>query len=353
MARFLQAAALAFPGIALSLTSGKRKVFAAPAVESVRRRVAAFYGDDLAEDLLETEGGQEGLKVYALLAPPFYSRSNSYSQYTYVNGRFVRDRVLSGAVIAELPGDTRAAPVPDRLRLRHHRAAARSTSTSIRRRWRSASATPAACEAWSGGAHRGAAQGRHHAEDRRAGAPFGTPPRAQSIYRSIEEFYSGRIAARRARCAAGRTGRPVSAGARYRPGAGAAGAVPDAAGGAPMPAPQTLAQGSLIQIRGTYIVQETDQGIAIIDQHALHERIVFAEVRRRLTEGNLQGQRLLIPDVVDVTPEERLAVERSRDAAARSSASTWSRSAEDALAFNCVSGGAREHRQRSGSCATS
>ena len=72
--------------------------------------------------------------------------------------------------------------------------------------------------------------------------------------------------------------------------------------------------GSLMQVRGTYIVQETGEGIAIIDQHALHERILYSQIRRRLDAGNLQGQRLLVPEVVDVTPAERLALETAHEA---------------------------------------
>jgi len=68
-----------------------------------------------------------------------------------------------------------------------------------------------------------------------------------------------------------------------------------------------------MQVRGTYIVRETDEGIAIIDQHALHERILYAQIRRRLAQGPLQGQKLLVPEVVEVTPAERVAVERSRE----------------------------------------
>jgi len=69
--------------------------------------------------------------------------------------------------------------------------------------------------------------------------------------------------------------------------------------------------GSLMQVRGTYIVSETDEGIAIIDQHALHERVLYTEIRSRLAEGDLQGQRLLVPEILDVTPAEKVALERS------------------------------------------
>ncbi len=325
VARFLQAAALAFPGIAFSLSSGKRKVFSAPVAESVRRRVAAFYGEDIAEDLIEADGGQEGLKVYALLAPPFYSRSNSYSQYTWVNGRYVRDRVLSGAVAQAFSGilEPRRYPIvfvyvtisPAEVDVNVHPA-------KMEIRFRSAGAVRATVSAVLTEALLKADVAPRISD---ANAP-GLPPRAENIYRSIEAFYDRRIAG--GAPGAYPYGGPGGAGAN----AFAQGATLPGAGGETRP-PMQLAEGSLLQVRGTYIVQETDEGIAIIDQHALHERIVFAEVRRRLAEGSLAGQRLLIPDVVEVTPEERIAVERSRALLARLGIDVEV-FGEDALAFN-------------------
>ncbi|HVT87379.1 MAG TPA: DNA mismatch repair endonuclease MutL [Tepidisphaeraceae bacterium] len=53
--------------------------------------------------------------------------------------------------------------------------------------------------------------------------------------------------------------------------------------------------GSAIQLHNSYLVAETDDGLVIIDQHALHERIMFEELKARLTRGPLESQRLLIP----------------------------------------------------------
>jgi DNA mismatch repair protein MutL len=292
--RFMQAIALSFPGVAMSLSSGTRSIFSVPAADSIRRRVAVFYGEDLAADLVEAQGGLEGLSVYALLAPPFYSRTNSHSQYTYVNARFVRDRVLSGALAQSFQGvleqrrypiafvyvtiapadvDVNVHPTKMEIRFRDSAAVRSTVSAVLSEALLRADFAPRITEALPSDA-----------------------PRAGNIYRSIEAFYDRRIA----------------------PGA-LPGSLPAAWPASPSAAapPAALAQGSLLQVRGTYIVQETDEGIAIIDQHALHERIVYAEVSRRLAEGNLQGQRFLIPEVVEVTPEEKLAVENSRGILAR------------------------------------
>jgi DNA mismatch repair protein MutL len=58
------------------------------------------------------------------------------------------------------------------------------------------------------------------------------------------------------------------------------------------------------QFRDTFIIAVDDEGIAIIDQHVAHERVLFERVMQRLTAGRLESQRLLIPMIVDVSVAE-------------------------------------------------
>src|SRR5213075_2638336 len=58
------------------------------------------------------------------------------------------------------------------------------------------------------------------------------------------------------------------------------------------------------QFRDTFIIAMDDEGIAIIDQHVAHERVLFERVMERLTAGTLESQRLLIPMIVDVSVAE-------------------------------------------------
>jgi DNA mismatch repair protein MutL len=56
------------------------------------------------------------------------------------------------------------------------------------------------------------------------------------------------------------------------------------------------------QFRDTFIIAVDDEGIAIIDQHVAHERVLFERVMERLTAGHLESQRLLVPIVLDLPP---------------------------------------------------
>jgi DNA mismatch repair protein MutL len=62
------------------------------------------------------------------------------------------------------------------------------------------------------------------------------------------------------------------------------------------------------QFRDTFIIAIDDEGVAIIDQHVAHERVLFERVMERLTNGRLESQRLLVPIVMELTPSAQQAL---------------------------------------------
>jgi DNA mismatch repair protein MutL len=58
-----------------------------------------------------------------------------------------------------------------------------------------------------------------------------------------------------------------------------------------------------IQLHNAYLVLETLEGMLVVDQHALHERILFEQLKRRIQAGTLEVQQLLIPEPVDLPPD--------------------------------------------------
>ncbi len=147
----------------------------------------------------------------------------------------------------------------------------------------------------------GAAYGRPAAA---SGAPAGGAApggRAGAAY--------GRSAAAPGAAGAADAGRPTLADAvrELRPDAVRV----DAAAGAP-----TVPAGGVVdrpmqplgQLRDTFIIAVDEDGIAIIDQHVAHERVLFEQVMERLTAGRLESQGLLQPLVLDLPPAERQAL---------------------------------------------
>jgi DNA mismatch repair protein MutL len=63
-----------------------------------------------------------------------------------------------------------------------------------------------------------------------------------------------------------------------------------------------------MQIHDRYLITQSDDGIIIIDQHALHERILYEQLRAKVLSGAVEKQRLLVPEVVRLSPTEGAAL---------------------------------------------
>jgi DNA mismatch repair protein MutL len=74
---------------------------------------------------------------------------------------------------------------------------------------------------------------------------------------------------------------------------------------------------SAIQLHNSYLVAESEDGLVIIDQHALHERIMFEDLMARVTRGPLESQRLLIPQVLPATARQMAMLEQIQPLLAR------------------------------------
>jgi DNA mismatch repair protein MutL len=67
-----------------------------------------------------------------------------------------------------------------------------------------------------------------------------------------------------------------------------------------------------LQVHNSYILLQSEDGFAVIDQHALHERILYEQMCKRLREGNLPSQRLLMPHSFEVTRAQLEAYESQK-----------------------------------------
>ena len=77
-----------------------------------------------------------------------------------------------------------------------------------------------------------------------------------------------------------------------------------------------LPSSKFLQVPDAYLVMETQEGMLVIDQHALHERILFEQLKRRIREGQLEKQRLLIPEPIDLSADHAARVLEQREALA-------------------------------------
>jgi DNA mismatch repair protein MutL len=93
--------ALAHPEVAVRFEAEDRTVFDLPAEDTLLPRVEALLGKSVARDLrpFAARDGDGGLSVEGLVSLPTLSRSSAAGLYLFVNGRFVKDRAMTGAVL--------------------------------------------------------------------------------------------------------------------------------------------------------------------------------------------------------------------------------------------------------------
>src|SRR4051812_735106 len=90
--------ALAHPRIHFTLSHNAKTIHDLPPVDDVRGRIAAFFGDELANDLIEIKSEHDGVVLSGYVANPMHSRATGRMQYLFLNGRAIRDRSLQHAL---------------------------------------------------------------------------------------------------------------------------------------------------------------------------------------------------------------------------------------------------------------
>ncbi|MGE0192325.1 MAG: DNA mismatch repair endonuclease MutL [Planctomycetota bacterium] len=301
--------AAAFPDVAFRLRADGRTLLEAPSGEGRRARLARHIDDDVARALLEVHEDDGLIRLEAWIGPPSTTRRDGRYELTWLGGRHVRDRTVAHAVREAYrdllpPGGAR--PVA----FVFLDAPAEVVDVNVHPqksevRWRDA-----------GAVHRLVRRAlRRVLEQAQPGVPVTFT--AERAARVAEHVASAFVFGPRAPSYA-----PSSTGVARR---GPSDATPlppldprrlDASGPTSRPparadddaaaaAPRTPVEGlrPIGQALGLYLVLEADDAIVLVDQHALHERVLFDRINARLREkGGLEVQRLLVPKVVHPGP---------------------------------------------------
>ncbi len=326
----LERIAAAHPAVAFSLTHAGRTLLQLPQA-SGRERALKLLPEDFATAHRTVEAQAGGIRVHGWVGLPTAARSRADAQYFYVNGRYVRDKVLSHAVRAAytdvLHGHSQPMYClfldidPARVDVNVH-------PTKIEVRLRDSSAVHqfvlhAVQAALADAARPVASSGSVNTlADLAAARNAGYLPRPTQTPLGIAQpvaAYLDMMAARPA--ASGWPAAPLpSAGAPSAPMLTADPALGSAthafAGDAHAADPNTNSAPlgyALAQVAGIYVLAQNAAGLVIVDMHAAHERIVYEKLKRQLDAHAIPQQRLLIPqvfaaDALDVaTAEEHAA----------------------------------------------
>jgi DNA mismatch repair protein MutL len=278
--------ALARLDVSFRLTSDGRTLLDAPRVSSVAERIAALYGRGLADQLVPVEHGDGYVSVRGLAQRPDSARTSGRKAHLFVNGRPFKDpflvRAAESGYRATIPAGVRpslflAIGVPgDRVDVNVHPA-------KLEVRFRDKAFVERVME--------------------------------EAVRASLQPMAAAAVVGVAEPAAAGR---PVAA--QGLPGA----AEPDAAGVVQQEALFAPAEGGvpgapldLVQLFDTYIVFERPEGLAVVDQHSAHERVLYEQAMAELERGGGSAQRLLLPLTLDLAPEELEVVEQYGDLLAR------------------------------------
>lgn len=294
--------ALARPDVAFTVAAGERVIqYPLRGSDDAGRaaRLADVIGGDARANTVAIDDERDGVRVHGLAGLPTFSKANSLSQYFFVNGRPVRDKLLFGAVrggYADLLHGGRHPVAALFIELDPHEVDVNVHPAKAEVRFRDPSlvrslVVRALQQALGGGARRSATTG---AERLVSFARPQAPSNYSSSWRGAAAPYRGGLA--EAAQAAFETMAQPSADAR-------ADLAPVLQADLERPLGAARAQ-----LHETYIVAQTADGLVIVDQHAAHERIVYEKLKRALDESGIARQLLLVPTVVELDASDAAAL---------------------------------------------
>jgi DNA mismatch repair protein MutL len=295
--RMLERLALSRFGVGFTLVANGRTVWSLPPASSQPERlarVAKLCGEDFAAHVIELSHDIESLRLSGWLALPTFSRSQSDLQFAFLNGRYVRDRVIAGAArlayqdvlfngrfgayVLYLEMDAALVDVnahPQKLEVRFresrgvHEFMFRTLERALSATRPSGDSAGSAPLDWFSAATRAAEsvpprQGR-----------FALPERAATLgAAAFETILPHGLAVHEGR----EDAREFPLGF------------------------------AIAQLHGVFILAQTADGLVLVDMHAAHERVMY-ERMKKLLAGETAEQQLLVPEILSVTPAQAEAAE--------------------------------------------
>ena len=305
--------AMARPDIAFTLDHGDRRILGLQGGEGIESRVAQIVARELKDNGVSIDMERGTMRLSGVAGLPTYNRGVADHQYLFVNGRPVKDRLLTGAVrgayadmlardrhavlalFLELPPedlDVNVHPAKTEVRFRDAQAVRGFIVSGLR-------------QALATGDRRSA-----QAPDAQAMGRWQVEPAREEPAPALRSMFTGRDwSAPQARVAEARqTWRAAEADIMAAPQGRAEEAAELQEGEEDFPL--GVARG---QVANTYIVAEAKDGLVLVDQHAAHERLVLERLREAgAEEAVARSQALLIPEVVEL---EETSCDRLEEAA--------------------------------------
>lgn len=308
IAELIRTIAVARPDVAFRLSIDGREAIDVAATAEPAQRIEAIVGGDIAPSLVRVEpvGGADPAapRVWGFVGRPEVARPQARHQRIFLNGRAIQDRLVIHAVRegfrGVMPGDrhplaflfidldpsevdVNVHPAKTEVRFRRAEAVHAAVRRGVRAALQAISLTPSfepgsAVPATSAAPRPSAGSGSEPPGLFARSSPGGDWSRTHST--GPKGFDYGRAAA-------------------------ALGAAPTVE---TLPTTRSTSRG-VLQVADSFLVTEDEEGLVVVDQHALHERLSFERLRTRILDGPLESQRLLTPLVREASAAQLEALE--------------------------------------------
>jgi DNA mismatch repair protein MutL len=313
---WLRDLAMANPSIAVRCVGDGKVKLDLPINQTPRQRVVSILGKELEEQLIEVSVDQfddtRGILVWGLVGLPAIARATSKAQHIFLNGRTIRDRTIAHAIREAYRGliepgkhptaalmiemsptavDVNVHPAKLEVRFRDQSMVHRAIYHGVKDALGRADVTPTLLQRLPGAGFD-------------AGSAIMPSASPEQISRQLDRQVDHLVEYLEAKPRSAEGSSPTHPDLKQELKEVLAQspipmAMPSFAPSTPMPTVQRVDK--VLQVHSSYLISQDEQGVLIIDQHALHERVMFNKLLARVTgNGSLEQQALLMPIMLDV-----------------------------------------------------
>lgn len=332
--------ALAHPEIGMTLLHNDKVMYQLPPTDVWRDRIDAFFGAEISDCLIPVTNHDEEVRIHGFVVDPSVSRANNRMQYLFLNHRYIRDRSLQHALSEAYRGllmtgrfpvcflemempyslvDVNVHPAKLEVRFQNGGKIYSQLLSTIRNRFLTTDLTAYAqlskrpvpefqpfgseatvVPATAYGGNR--SLGQQHQSNFQLTAPVVPPNQTRLPFTPPTPTSNPFQTSPREPFAVA----PIAADDPFD-------RETNASNFQRADHPHDQSRPVALQVHNTYLIQETEEGMVVIDQHALHERIIYEQLRSKILVGKLESQKLLVPEPVTLPPAESAAVLEEAD----------------------------------------
>ncbi len=296
--------ALAYPGIHFSVIHNGKNTLSLPSAKDVKERIINIFGDEMGKELISVNTKEPNVSIYGYVLPPTHNRPNTKMQYIFLNGRYIRDNIIFHSInsaYANLLMSRRSPIVFLFLQVDSKEVDVNVHPTKIEVRFKN---TGLIHDHVYSTIHRALTRTEFHPSLKFEGQdkhPAAKPSletdegassheKKEAVMKSMSDFFSKSLEDK----------------ASFHKDEHKQSSFPPS-----KTEPSFKRSGTFtpyLQIHNSYIVEETKDGLNIIDQHALHEIVLYHEIWKQVKSSRLTVQKLLIPEIIELSPSDYVSI---------------------------------------------